>query len=385
MTAPAGPTPIELSVVIPTHRRPQLLARCIRSLVAQDPASGVELLVVVDGADPQTEQMLASLSTPFPLRVIVQEHARAGRRPKPGCAGGGRASPPLPRRRRRCRAGPCWLRIWLLYEPTNAPSGSGRIDKMLPRRAPRWLRSRQAAWRSHYDRLAAGREPRFTDCYGGNVSLSRTAFLDCGGFAVDLSPEEDIELGYRLAQAGLRFVYLDDAVVREEDRDDLRRYVDIARARGRVGVKLYERTPRSCPTSAWAAHTSSRAMGRPSAGLHGRAHSPDRARTAGRLAPTRRPGLPVVRLPVRVRLLVGRPRDRRRRHVAETAAGHGDPHVPRDRSWGGAGRAGTSSRPRSFERQLDWLRRRRYNGDRPRRLRPSPGSSTACRRRSRSC
>ena len=245
MTA-ARPTRIELSVVIPTYRRPQLLARCIRSLVAQDPARGVEVLVVVDGADPQTEQMLASLSTPFPLRVIVQEHAQQGAARNRGAREANGRHLLFLDDDVVAEQGLLAAHLAALRADERAV-GLGRIDKVLPQRPPRWLRSRQAAWRSHYDRLAAGREPRFTDCYGGNVSLSRTAFLDCGGFAVDLSPEEDIELGYRLAEAGLRFVYLDDAVVREEDRDDLRRYVDIARGRGRVGVKLYERTPALLP------------------------------------------------------------------------------------------------------------------------------------------
>src|SRR5262249_43226870 len=97
------------------------------------------------------------------------------------------------------------------------------------------------------DRLAAGRVPRFTDCYGGNLSLAREAFRAAGGFAVDLTPEEDVEFGYRLSKAGLRFVYLDDAVVREEDRDDLRRYVDAATIRGGVAVKIYQQTPDLLP------------------------------------------------------------------------------------------------------------------------------------------
>lgn len=238
---------VELSIVVPTHGRPELLRGCIQSLAAQESLPrGIELLVVVDGADPATESMLAALATPFPLRVIVQEHARQGAARNRGAQEAkGRyllfldddvvAEQGLPA-----------AHLAALRADERAV-GLGRIEKVLPGRAPRWARSRQTAWRSHFDRLAAGREPRFTDCYGGNVSVARAAFLDCGGFAVDLSPEEDVELGYRLAQAGLRFVYLDDAVVREEDRDDLRRYVDIACARGRVGVKLYERTPSMLP------------------------------------------------------------------------------------------------------------------------------------------
>jgi len=238
---------VELSVVVPTHRRPALLASCIRSIAGQqERPERMEAVVVVDGADPETEGMLASLETPFPLRVVVQDHAHQG-------AARNRGAQEARGRYLLFLDDDVVAEQGLLAAHVAALRndermvGLGRIDKVLPSRAPRWARSRQEAWRRHYERLAGGREPRFTDCYGGNVSLSRSAFHEAGGFAVDLSPEEDIELGYRLAKTELRFVYLDDAVVREEDRDDLRRYVDIARGRGRIGVKLYERTPELLP------------------------------------------------------------------------------------------------------------------------------------------
>ena len=65
----------------PDHQRPRRLGTCIASLVAQESLAGrLELIVVVDGPDSATEQMLGSLTPPFPLRVIVQDHS--GRRPR---------------------------------------------------------------------------------------------------------------------------------------------------------------------------------------------------------------------------------------------------------------------------------------------------------------
>jgi glycosyltransferase involved in cell wall biosynthesis len=67
---------VELSIVIPTHRRPGRLLSCIDSLAAQErlPES-LELVVVLDGADRETERSLESLRTPFPVRVVVQGHS----------------------------------------------------------------------------------------------------------------------------------------------------------------------------------------------------------------------------------------------------------------------------------------------------------------------
>jgi peptidoglycan/xylan/chitin deacetylase (PgdA/CDA1 family)/glycosyltransferase involved in cell wall biosynthesis len=237
----------ELSIVIPTHGRPGRLKTCIGSVAEQsDLPAGVELIVVVDGGDPATEAMLDSLALPFPLRTVVQERARQAVARNRGA------------REARGRF-VLFLDDDVVAEPGLVAAhmsalrsdegivALGRIEKVLPPRASRWARVRQAAWRSHYDRLAAGREPRFTDCYGGNLSLSREAFVAVGGFAPDLTPEEDVELGYRLVEAGLRLVFLANAVVREDDRDTLRRYVRLACRRGQVGVTIFRRTPALLP------------------------------------------------------------------------------------------------------------------------------------------
>ena len=50
MSAPSGfPT---ISVVIPTHARPQLLARAVKSVLGQDYPGDIECLVVFDQATP---------------------------------------------------------------------------------------------------------------------------------------------------------------------------------------------------------------------------------------------------------------------------------------------------------------------------------------------
>ncbi len=238
---------LELSIVIPTRGRPRRLRDCLDSLTTQEelPAA-MEVVVVVDGADPATEEMLASLELPFPLRVVVQEHARqAAARNRGVDEARGRyvlfldddvvAEPGLVA---------AHLRV---LRPDDRVVGMGRIDKVLRRRPPRWARARQGVWQRHYDRLAAGREALFTDCYGGNLSLARAAFVAVGGFALDLTPEEDVELGYRLEQAGMKLVHVPDAVAREEDRDTLRKFVADARRRGVVGVMLYQRHPALLP------------------------------------------------------------------------------------------------------------------------------------------
>jgi peptidoglycan/xylan/chitin deacetylase (PgdA/CDA1 family)/glycosyltransferase involved in cell wall biosynthesis len=244
---PGSTADVELSIVIPTYQRPRRLRACIESLIAQErlPPS-LELIVVVDGPDPDTEEMLGGLTPPFPLRVVVQDHARQAAARNRG----------VEEARGRyvlfvdddVVAGERLVTAHLeALRAGDRVVGIGRIDKVLSPRAPRWSRSRQTVWRNHYDRLAAGREPRFSDTYGGNLSLPRSDFIAVGGFALDLTPEEDVEFGYRLWQAGMTISYVADAVAREEDRDTLKRFVSDSRRRGVVGVMLYERHPGLLP------------------------------------------------------------------------------------------------------------------------------------------
>ena len=238
---------IELSIIIPTHKRSRQLRACIESLLEQEGLpERLELIVVVDGADPETEGMLGSLELPFPLRVVVQDHARqAAARNRGAEEARGRYVLFLDDDViAECQLVSAHLDV---LRAGDHIIGIGRIDKVLSPRAPRWSRTRQTVGRDHYDRLAAGREPRFSDTYGGNLSLPRRDFLAAGGFALDLTPEEDVEFGYRLWHAGMTFVYVADAVAREGDRDTLERFVADSRRRGVVGVTLYERHPGLLP------------------------------------------------------------------------------------------------------------------------------------------
>src|SRR5438270_5415101 len=59
--------PIEISVVIPTFKRPLLLKKCITALTYQQMEKGsYEIIVVSDGYDSETETVVRNFSTSFP-------------------------------------------------------------------------------------------------------------------------------------------------------------------------------------------------------------------------------------------------------------------------------------------------------------------------------
>ena len=66
--------PPRVSVVVPTYRRPRMLARCLDALVAQSlPAQEYEIIVCDDGCDPQTCEIVTSSSArlrPLGYRIV---------------------------------------------------------------------------------------------------------------------------------------------------------------------------------------------------------------------------------------------------------------------------------------------------------------------------
>lgn len=65
-----------VSVVIPTRNRPEIVHRAIRSALAQSIVS-LEIIVVIDGPDPATEESLAAISDPR-VRVIALDSQVGG-------------------------------------------------------------------------------------------------------------------------------------------------------------------------------------------------------------------------------------------------------------------------------------------------------------------
>lgn len=75
MNAPVPTGPL-VSAVIPTHKRPDILPRAVRSALSQT-YSPIEVLVVVDGPDAQTAQVLGQIDDPR-LRVVQLDSNMGG-------------------------------------------------------------------------------------------------------------------------------------------------------------------------------------------------------------------------------------------------------------------------------------------------------------------
>ncbi|MBI1934193.1 glycosyltransferase family 2 protein, partial [Candidatus Peregrinibacteria bacterium] len=67
-----------ISIVIPTRNRPQILRQCLDHIEKQTIADQIEVIVVIDGDDPKTAEMLSSLHWSFPLICFAIPKAQQG-------------------------------------------------------------------------------------------------------------------------------------------------------------------------------------------------------------------------------------------------------------------------------------------------------------------
>jgi GT2 family glycosyltransferase/peptidoglycan/xylan/chitin deacetylase (PgdA/CDA1 family) len=232
---------MKLSVVIATHNRRELLRRCLGALVAQtvDPGE-FEVIVAVDGSTDGTLEMLTRLQTPFSLKVIELRQA--------GAAGARNAGAEA------ARAAVC---LFLDDDVIVAPdavaehiaahaggekiAAIGRITHELPSRRDWYSHMFATTWNRHYDRLAE-KSPDWTACYGGNLSATRSALIEVGGFA-SLPTGDDIELGFRLQEHGCKVTYLPSANGVHVDHKGRRRLLADSAEQGAGYAELSEQRP----------------------------------------------------------------------------------------------------------------------------------------------
>jgi glycosyltransferase involved in cell wall biosynthesis len=230
------------SVVIPTHQRRDLVVRAVQSLWRQDSAGGFEVIVVVDGSTDETGPALRSLSSPVPLRVLEQTNqGAASARTAGGRAARGEillfldddmeADPGLLAAHDRAHRGGAAVVIG--HMPLHPDSVAGVLACWVDQ----WVERRK-------QRLSQpGARVRATDLVGGQISVTRAAFLEVGGFDARLTERgtfgnEDMEFGYRLLQRGYPAEFVPDAVSWQRYVTSPRTFLRQGREAGRASVRF---------------------------------------------------------------------------------------------------------------------------------------------------
>ncbi len=229
---------IGLSVVVPTYNRFHSLQRLLSALAHQDlPASEFEVVVVDDGSTDGTRQRLLEAQVPFRLKPVVQRNQGPAVARNCGVAEAqGKIvvfldddvapAPTLLSEHLRSHAahGPGVVVIGPMLSPLDFPL------------AP-WVQWSQERLLEQYRAMQTGKwAPTARQFYTGNASLARADFLASGGFDVHFKRAEDVELAFRLAAMGLRFVFCPAAAGYHYEERSFAAWLAIPRAYGRCDV-----------------------------------------------------------------------------------------------------------------------------------------------------
>lgn len=234
---------IELSVVIPSRDAGPRLARCLEALAQQADVDGrFEVVVVDDGSVPAVDPALRAPADRFPVRVV--------RRDVPGGVAVGRNAGWRLATGKVCLfldddivVDPLLVANHLAAHAASDPvAGIGRLTTHVDAGAD-WLMQRFAEmWNEDVAALDAGRPPRAVNCYGGNLSVPTEVLRELDGFDEAFPRSEDVELGARLVERGVRLVYVPGGNEHREHKTG-RQVLAGARANGRQAGRLVAAHP----------------------------------------------------------------------------------------------------------------------------------------------
>lgn len=206
----------ELAVLIATHNRRQLLARCLEALAGQTADPGCfEVIVANDGSGDGTARMLEELETPFRLRSLRLE--KTG---KPAALNAALAETEAS----ACLfidddviASPELVAEHLAAHRADPDALSlGKLVQRPPSRRDPYAEAAAKRWNRRFSELES-RQADWADCYGANFCAPRRRLVEIGGFAEGLEAIEDLEIGYRLSDAGCAVTYLPGAAAVHDD------------------------------------------------------------------------------------------------------------------------------------------------------------------------
>jgi GT2 family glycosyltransferase len=203
-----------ISVIVPTYNRLQRLKHVLVGLEQQSyPLDRFEVVIVSDGATDGTDQYLQTITTPLRLVAVTQ--------PNCGVAAA---------RNRGVEQASGDLLLFVDDDVVPAPHligehlrshalYDGNVVVLGPMLSPPnvrlqpWVHWEQSCLLEQYEAMRLDRwQPTARQFYTGNASLARRHVIDAGGFDLRFRRAEDVELAYRLADRGLRFVFNSNAI-----------------------------------------------------------------------------------------------------------------------------------------------------------------------------
>lgn len=198
MTPQAPPS---LSVLIASHNRRELLRRSLESLCAQtQSAEDFEVVIADDGSEDGSAEMVETFEAPFRLRLL--RLAKGGKSAAVNAALAAAEGEVCLFLDDDIVASPALVAEHLAaHREEPRAIGIGALTQQPPVARDWFAYAYARSWDARYGELE-GKQPDWTDCYGGNLSAPRAMLEQIGGFDTELVAVEDLDLGFRLVGAG---------------------------------------------------------------------------------------------------------------------------------------------------------------------------------------
>lgn len=222
-----------MSVVVPVRNGERTVAETIRSLLALDyPRNLLELIFVNNGSRDGTGEILAEHSDV--IRVVDEPKSGRSTARNAGIRAAGNAVVAFTDA--DCIADPAWLSQLLLpLEDSKVGIAGGKIL------APRPCNPVEEFGERVHDHERAINFYKPPYAVTANWASRRSVLLETGGFDQNLRRGEDVDLAYRIVQAGYRIVYQDRALIYHRNQPDLRRLFREGLAHGLCSVQVLKK------------------------------------------------------------------------------------------------------------------------------------------------
>lgn len=198
------------SIVIPTFQRRDLVCAAVSALRHLRYSGEIEVIVSIDGSTDGTADALATVETPFPMRMIAQANQGAAAARNAGAAIA--RHPILQFIDDDMIADPALLEEHAKSYAEGADAVLGHIP-LDPDSPPNFLSRGVAEWaEERFRRLSTSSELSLFDLLTGQLSVRRDVFEACGGFDPRFTAgasfgDEDLDFGCALLDRGYRIAF----------------------------------------------------------------------------------------------------------------------------------------------------------------------------------
>jgi GT2 family glycosyltransferase len=238
--------PIAISVVIPTYQRYECVERLLQAFNRQTLSPDrFEVIVVIDGSQDSTFQVVTGIETPYMLHCIWQTNKGVASARNTGIHQA--VGELIVLLDDDMEPAPHFLEGHLKAHPPGSRLGVvGAAPIQYGPSSPPLVAFIGSGFNSRLEKFAQpGYAIPFKEAYTGNFSIRREILLGAGGFDADFKVYgyEDYELALRLVRNGVKIIFSAEALAHQHYEKDTTSFLYNSISRGRSAVLMLSKHP----------------------------------------------------------------------------------------------------------------------------------------------